>query len=702
MNLQHHREETALTSIGSSCCPTLRAVAELVLASPCPMILWHGKELLGQHNQAAEQLLGRTSLATGAGRPAREAWRSHWELLEPAFQAGERGRAARTQTMQWSAVDGQTRYERHIAIACTPVRAETGKVVGILGTLEDLTEQVIAARRSQLLSRLHEASRSPEPWKAIEVALASAAYDIPLLLVYELDPAAETARLRVASGMRAGDRRAPRSIRLNSDTTWPLQSVVASRRLQHLRTDRLGFQLANGPWPEGIGEVLLAPLCTREHCDAVAIVGLSPRLPIDDGYRRFLDQVARACEPALVETCDLTSLHEARRRQQALQQQAETASRAKDEFLALLGHELRNPLAPIVTALDLMRMRDGADDRERAVIERQVGHLRRLVDDLLDVARITRGKLKLDVHRVRVEDVVDRAVEMAGPLLEERRHPLHVAVPRHLQVRGDVIRLAQIVANLLTNAAKYSEEGKPIIVEAAEQADEVVLSVTDQGVGIPGQMLPHLFDPFVQVGRQERQSAGGLGLGLALVRSLTELHGGRVVATSEGPGLGSCFMVHLPAVHGWSSSRTDLPSLEDDESCDDEQLERRVLVVDDNEDAAEMLAVVLRREGYRVEVANDGPSALDKATWFNPQIGILDIGLPVMDGYVLAQKLREQRHSDARPGDELVLIALTGYGRPRDRMHALATGFNEHFVKPVDFAALRECLAQRLSQSSER
>jgi signal transduction histidine kinase/DNA-binding response OmpR family regulator len=362
---------------------------------------------------------------------------------------------------------------------------------------------------------------------------------------------------------------------------------------------------------------------------------------------------------------------------QAARADAESANRAKDEFLAMLGHELRNPLAPIQTALQLMRLRgDQSLSNERRVIERQVEHVVRLVDDLLDVSRITRGKVELKRVEVELADVIAKAIEIAGPLVEEHAHILSVDVPRTgLRVSADPVRMAQVFANLLTNAAKYTGERGAIAIRATRDGAEVVARVTDSGVGIDPEMLPRVFEVFVQERQSLDRAQGGLGLGLTIVRNLVALHGGSVSAHSEGRGRGSEFVVRLPAIGG-AAVAAAAPALE---AAADALVADglRILVVDDNVDAADLLAETLRATGHAAAVAYDGRSALAVAGTFAPDVALLDIGLPVMDGYELGGKLRE-----ANPA--IRVVALTGYGQDSDRRRSQAAGFDGHLVKPVE------------------
>jgi PAS domain S-box-containing protein len=356
------------------------------------------------------------------------------------------------------------------------------------------------------------------------------------------------------------------------------------------------------------------------------------------------------------------------------------ADRRKDEFLAMLAHELRNPLAPItssVQVLNLLGPRDARLQYARDAIDRQVRHLSRLVDDLLDVSRLSTGKVQLQKGPVELAAVLARAVETSRPLIDARRHELTVAVPDEpVWVDGDATRLAQVVSNLLNNAAKYTEEGGRIALAAGREGDEAVLRVRDTGVGIPAEMLGQVFDLFTQVDRGLDRAQGGLGIGLTLVKSLAEMHGGRVTAHSEGAGRGSEFVVRLPALPGpprtaeggtaRSPDRPDVPP-------------RRVLVVDDNVDAAQTLALMLRALGHEVRTAHDGPAALREAELLRPEVVLLDIGLPRMDGYEVARRLRETEGLG-----QPLLVALTGYGQEEDRRRAAAAGFDVHLVKPAD------------------
>jgi signal transduction histidine kinase len=376
--------------------------------------------------------------------------------------------------------------------------------------------------------------------------------------------------------------------------------------------------------------------------------------------------------------------------ERAARNDAESSSRAKDQFLAMLGHELRNPLAPITTALHLMRLGpEQAYERERAVIERQVDHLMRLVDDLLDVSRITRGTIELRKIRIELAEVIAKAVEVTSPLLEARRHHLEILVnSRGRAVFADPARMTQVVSNLLSNAAKYTDEGGHITIESRLDGEELALSVRDDGIGIDPAMLPFVFDTFVQETQSIERSHGGLGLGLAIVKNIVAMHGGRATVMSDGKGKGSIFTIHLPAIEQLDrlSPEPEVPAMP---VAAVDPSYGRVLVVDDNADAAELLAELLRVVGAEVRIAHDGLSALEIAGLFSPSIGLIDIGLPLIDGYEVARRLRQAMKTP------LFLVAITGYGQDQDRARSSAAGFDAHLVKPVDFSALDALLRSR-------
>jgi PAS domain S-box-containing protein len=364
------------------------------------------------------------------------------------------------------------------------------------------------------------------------------------------------------------------------------------------------------------------------------------------------------------------------------------ADRRKDEFLATLAHELRGPLAPLANSLQIMKQVDvhhPTIEKVQSTMERQVRQMTRLVDDLLDVSRITHGQMELRPERLALGSVIDRAVEACRPALDKGMHELAVTLPKEpIYLDGDPVRLAQVFSNLLHNACKYSTPGSHISLTAKRQADAVLVSVQDTGVGIPRHMLSRIFEPFTQIDRTLEAAQGGLGIGLALVRRLTEMHGGSVEARSRGVGHGSEFVVRLPIV-----AQQPTPALEPHGETPGTMPPRRILVVDDNRDSADSLAMLLAISGHDVHTAYDGIQAVDAAAELQPEVILLDIGLPGLNGYEAARRIRAQRQNG-----NLTLVALTGWGQEQDRHRSAAAGFDAHMVKPVDAAALAKLLAQ--------
>jgi signal transduction histidine kinase len=396
-----------------------------------------------------------------------------------------------------------------------------------------------------------------------------------------------------------------------------------------------------------------------------------------------------------------------------IEQALKEADRHKDEFLAMLAHELRNPLAPILNAVQLMRKKPLGDPQlvwSRDVIERQLVHLTRLVDDLLDVSRITRGKINLAREPVDVAGLVARAVETVQPLFLERGHQFTIEMPEEpIRVYGDPLRLTQALGNVLANAAKYTDGAGRISLSARRSGDVLEIRVRDTGIGIPSDLLPMIFDMFTQLRNDTGRSQSGLGIGLALVRKLLEMHGGTVTASSEGDGLGSEFLMTLPViVNDRLRASADNKANGHDASVDapvsaeasaTPQVRRRILVADDNSDSLESLATLLELGGHEVFSAANGALALESAERNLPDVALLDIGMPKLDGYEVARRIRAQPW-----GRGMTLVALTGWGQDSDRRRSGEAGFDSHLVKPLDLDKLTDLLGRlpvRATESAE-
>ncbi len=685
---------------------SLRTMVTVVLGNRFPMCIWWGPRLLHLYNDGYRPMLGAKHPASIA-QPASEVWAEIWNVVGPMAAQIMRGGPA---TFSADLLLEMNRYgyveETYFTFAYSPIPSDDG-VGGLLITVQETTAQVLTERRLKLLRDLAahcaEAKTAEDVCAAAAEILAANPADVPFALLYLIQPGGHRARRVSMAGFdRYAGPGAPEFVALDSPTaasgdaasfettSWPL---AEAERLGHSLeladpAQRFGG-LPGGRWPEPAQKAIVAPLrrAGQNRPYGFLVAGLSPRLEVDHRYRGFIDlavdQIAGAIANALAH-------EEQRRTAEALGR----ADRAKDEFLAMLGHELRNPLSPILTSLNLMQMRgNDAFRRERDIIERQVHHLMSLVDDLLDVSRITRGKIQLKLEPVELIEVVVKAIEMASPIIEQRMHHLAAIIPPvGLRLYADQTRLAQVICNLLTNAAKYTEPGGNIWIRADREDDAIVLRVRDNGIGIAPEMLPRVFDLFSQGTRALDRAQGGLGIGLTIVKSLVDLHGGSVEAHSEGSGKGSEFLIRLRSAHP-PNGEAPAPEVTVLAPEYDEVIARgKILIVDDNKDAAEILGETLEASGYETLVAFDAPAALAVVEDFRPDVMLIDIGLPVMDGYELARQLRANPQlASAR------LIAVTGYGQESDRQRAFAAGFNEHMVKPIDLARLEVMLREQLS-----
>jgi PAS domain S-box-containing protein len=375
----------------------------------------------------------------------------------------------------------------------------------------------------------------------------------------------------------------------------------------------------------------------------------------------------------------LVDISDRKRSEDALRE----ADRSKNEFLATLAHELRNPLAPIRAAVKILQMKSQATPESQSaleVIERQTRQMTRLIDDLLDVARITSNKLELRREQIELRAIVDAAVETSRPLIEQRGHALSVRVPSApIYIDGDLVRLGQVISNLLNNAAKYTERGGRISLTATRKENEAVIKVRDNGIGIPAETLPHIFEMFTQADRTINRSGGGLGIGLTLVKRLVETHGGVIRATSAGEGKGSEFIVRVPVASPNLAWAPEILTKRRQGSREEPRAPIRILVVDDNQDSADSLGLLLKLLGNEVRIAHDGLAAVDLANEFLPRVVLLDIGLPTLNGFEAAERIRQQPW-----GKQAVMIAVTGWGEPVDRQRSKEAGFDHHLVKPVD------------------
>jgi signal transduction histidine kinase/ActR/RegA family two-component response regulator len=469
-------------------------------------------------------------------------------------------------------------------------------------------------------------------------------------------------------------------IRGGAGTAVLADEALSPQTVNHL-LDVLGSQ---GPW----SDLPLIVFTRRDSTDDV-LATLEPL-----GNSTILERPVRV--KTLVSACHaaLRARHRQYEVRDLLRSQAQ-ADRRKDEFLAMLGHELRNPLAAIRNAhsvLDRLGTTDEPAARQRQVIDRQTRHLARMVDDLLDISRVTLGKIILQTQAVDLQEVVESCLRELGTAAQAERHQLALEVATEpVSVDGDPVRLEQIVSNLLHNAIKYTPPGGRITISVGQARGEALIRVSDSGVGIPPEMLPRIFDLFTQVESSIPRSQGGLGLGLPLVRSLVELHGGRVSATSPGPGGGSELTVRLPLRQAADATPSTQPQRLGRGVAAGQAVGQglHILVIEDNQDGRESLRDLLEIWGYRVDLAEDGPTGLERALAVPPDVALIDIGLPGFDGNEVARRIRANLN-----GHSPCLIAMTGYGQPEDRGRAMEAGFNTYLVKPVDPETLSRLLTE--------
>ncbi len=573
-----------------------------------------------------------------------------------------------------------------------PIRDGTGRVVRRFGTTTDIDDRKRAEHDARFLaesgaslaalvdeeSALRQVANLAVPFFAdwCIVDMAGEGGTIRRLAVAHADPAKSERAADVARRFppdHESERGIPRVLRsgqpiLLPDVSEPMLAVIA-RNEEHLEILR-GL---------GIRSFLAVPLKGRGET-----YGVISFLSADSG-RRFGPGDLRLAEDLAYRAA--IAIENAR-----LYEELKEADRKKDEFLATLAHELRNPLAPVRNALYLMGHESNLApgfEQERAMLDRQVGHLARLVDDLLDISRISRGKIELRKQPLELAPVVHQAVEATRPFFETKNHQLHISLPDEpILLEADPTRLEQVLWNLLNNAAKYTRAGGRVDLIVTREDDEAVVVVRDTGIGIAPEVLPKIFDMFMQADHHTDRAEGGLGIGLSLVRELVRMHGGAISARSAGLGRGSEFVVRLPTLS--ALVQRDIPARAPSAAGRLDRIpRRRVLVVDDNVDAAVSLVKVLTRlYGQDVRIAHDGPTALDVARTFQPDVVLLDLGLPGMDGYEVARRLRSEP-----AGASLLIVAVTGWGQDADRKRTREAGFDHHLVKPVDPDVLHDILA---------
>ncbi len=616
----------------------LRTAVRIMLTTNHPVFIFWGPEHVSMYNDAYSRSLGPEKNPAILGMPGRLAWQEIWSIIGPQIEQVMTGGGATWHENQLVPIIRHGRLEDvYWTYSYGPIDDASAPfgVGGVLVLCTETTAQVVAEQQM----------------RASESRFRVMADGVPVL-IWVTDAAGSIEFVNRGYSEFFGVTRDEVAARGWQPFVHPedaadyVGAFEAARRAHtpfHARA-RVAHVTRGWRWIESIAQPRFAA-----NGAYIGHVGISP---------------------------DVTDVVDA---QHALAE----ADRRKDEFLATLAHELRNPLAPIRNATAILRnAAAGAETREWAVnvVDRQVRAMSRLLDDLLDIGRITRGKLTLSMRPIAARAVIDAAVETAMPLLDARRHRLTVSVvPENIVLTADALRLAQALSNLLTNAAKYTEPGGAIELAATVEAGDVVLAVTDNGIGLEPSSIPQLFAMFGQVESALHRAQGGLGIGLALVKAIAELHDGTAGARSEGPGRGSTFFIRVPL----RAPATAIDAVASGEPAARASASMSILVADDNADASDSLAAMLMLHGHRVRIAYDGEQALAALLAERPQVALLDIGMPGLNGYDVARRLRAQPWSD-----RVRLVAITGWGQEHDRANALAAGFDAHVTKPVDVGTL--------------
>ena len=622
----------------------LRTVVDLMLNSKFPMFVAWGEELGFLYNDSYAAILGDKHPAA-LGQRFEQIWADIWDDILPLVERALNGEASYLDRLPLRMRRHGYEEDTWFRFSYSPVRQEDGVVAGMFCACVEMTGEVLAQRY-----RDEENQR--------------------LMTLFEQAP-----------GIIAVLRGAEHVFEL---TNRSYQELVGKRDLVG-KPVRAALPEVQG---QGFFELLDQVYGSGEPFVGYAVplrVQRAPGAPLEQRFIDFIYQPIRDQHDQVVgivvEGSDVT----VRKR---VEDELRAANQQKDQFLAMLAHELRNPLAPITTAGHLLQrgqLDPAAARRASDIIVRQAEHMTALVNDLLDVSRVTRGLVTLACGVLDMRAVVHEAVEQVRPLMDARGHRFDCDIPASLPaIDGDRMRLIQVLSNILNNAAKYTAPNGHIVLAAGVDDGCVRIAVRDNGQGIEPSMLPYIFDPFIQAERTPDRSQGGLGLGLALVRSLVQLHGGRVEARSEGAGQGSEFVLWLPCVQAAPSTPD-----EDGAAPARETTGLQVLVVDDNADAAQMLAALLEMHGYSAQVAYTGLDGLASAVDMRPDVALLDIGLPDIDGHELARRLRASPELSGA-----MLVALTGYGQEEDRQRAFAAGFDHHMAKPADIKKLLALLEQ--------
>ena len=673
---------------------SLRTTVSIVLGAITPVLVFWGPDLVQIYNDAYRPILGSAKHPRAMGQRFVECFPEIFDELMPLVDIVFAGAAT-------GVTNGRLMLERNgfveecfFSWAYSPIRDEHGDVIGLYNTCSETTDVVVGERRLAVVRELALRANLDGSVAAVVLAteqvIEASAADLPFGMLYTVVD--DAAALVGCAGVAAASACAPDVMHLE-EAKWPVFAAAREGRAILVDDVRARFgDVVGAAWPEPVTQAIVVPVSSASAREqTVLVVGLSPRLPVDDGYRAFVDAFARQVLASVAIARRIEQERHALYAAELEQRRLEEDARSRDEFLAMLGHELRNPLAPVLNAVHLARHHNGvpvAVAPHLEMIERQATNLTRIVDDLLDVSRLTRGLVTLHQQVIDLGVVARAAAASVAALVDKKRHTLTVKAADPVYVVGDPVRLEQVLVNLLNNAAKYTDDGGRISVEVdIDDHGAARVRVVDNGIGLDEALVPRIFELFRQAERSLDRSLGGLGIGLTVVRRLVEMHGGVVVARSAGRDAGTTIEMTLPLAPPPTTSTTSTSTPALPPPAQEGPL--RVLVVDDNVDAAEALADLLDMWGHTAQIENTGTAALTRAATMAVDAVILDIGLPDVDGYEVARRLR------AIPAFEAVrIVALTGYGQAGDRARSAAAGFDEHLVKPVSPSALEGVLAR--------
>ena len=679
---------------------SLRTIVPIMLSSRFAMRVMWGPELVLLYNDGYRPVLGPSKHPRSLGQPAESFYRELWHVVGPMFQRVLAGESIALDDTLLPLDRLGFLEEAYFTLSYSPLADDAGAIGGVLGVVHETTERVLADRRLRTLRELSGSALAQTVVDAARVAidaLAKNPADIPFALVYLVD--ADGTRARLAAGCGVSGRLAPEVVVLGAAArpgTWPLEEAARAQAPFTLAPIEAiagpDFECRGAAYPEPVTRAFVAPLYRAgvAQPSAYLVAGINPRRALDEAYGTFIEllseQIAVAIGNALADD-ERTALIA---RERATREEAEASNRAKDEFLAIVSHELRNPMSAVLGWTRMLRSGELPEEkRERALetIERNALNQAQLIEDLLDVSRIVSGKLRLEVAPLSFEDVLNAAIESARPALDAKQLRLKCVIDTTaVALLGDAARLQQVVWNLLANATKFTPKTGSIQLVLTRIDSMLELEVSDSGKGITADVLPYVFERFKQADSSTTRQYGGLGLGLAISKSIVEMHGGTIAARSDGEGKGATFLVRLPVAPLKRSTPREMPAarLLNQKArweCPPELAGLRVLVVDDDADGREVLETVLVQCGAHVTSAGSVAEALASFDRERPDVLVSDIGMPDEDGYALIRKIRA-RGSDA--GGGVPAASLTAYAGTEDRRRALIAGFNMHVAKPVD------------------